>query len=194
MRSVELDSGGAPWAYNPSLQSPDLAEDRIFTRPGSTLTPHTKRTHMARSQSTFAKREKEKNRLKKREDKQQKKEERKASSSGGGLDNMIAYVDENGMITSTPPDPTKKKVEIDPESIELGVPKREEADPNAVRTGRVDFFDHSKGFGFIMEQGSQERYFVHVSGTLEEIKEGDTVTYDLERGPKGMNAVGVKKV
>ena len=149
---------------------------------------------MAKSQSTFAKREKEKNRLKKREDKQHKKEERQANSPGGGLDNMIAYVDEFGQLTDTPPDPTKKRVEIDVESIALGVPKREEADPNAIRIGRIDFFDHSKGFGFIIEQGSQERFFVHVSSLEEEVKEGNQVTYDVERGPKGMNAVRVKKV
>ncbi len=172
----------------------ETLKNRTFALPGSTITPHTETPHMARSQSTFAKREKEKNRLKKREEKQQKKEERKASSPGGGLDNMIAYVDENGMITDTPPDPTKKKVEIDAESIELGVPKREEADPDAVRTGRIDFFDHSKGFGFIIEQGSQERFFVHVSSLEEEVKEGNMVTYDVERGPKGMNAVRVKKI
>jgi cold shock CspA family protein len=58
----------------------------------------------------------------------------------------------------------------------------------------VDFFDTSKGFGFIVENGSQERYFVHISGTLEDIREGDKVTYELERGPKGMNAVRVKKI
>ncbi len=146
---------------------------------------------MARSQSTFSKREKEKKRLQKREEKQKKKEDRKANSSGGGFDSMIAYVDENGMIVDTPPDPSKKH-EVDAESIELGVPTREDV-PEEPRQGRVDFFDHSKGFGFIVQHGSQERFFVHVSGTLEDIAEGDVVTYDLERGPKGLNAVGVKK-
>lgn len=147
---------------------------------------------MARSKTTFNKRELENKRLKKREDKQLKKEERKSASPGGGLDSMIAYVDENGVITSTPPDPTKRKV-VDAESIELGVPRRLESDADAIRVGRVDYFDHSKGFGFIMEQGTQERFFVHVSGLLEELKENDVVTYDVERGQKGMNAVRVKK-
>lgn len=154
---------------------------------------HQSNSSMARSKTTFNKRELENKRIKKREDKQLKKEERKSASPGGGLDNMIAYVDENGVISSTPPDPTKRK-EVDVESIELGVPRRMEDDPNAIRTGRVDYFDHAKGFGFIVEQGSQERYFVHVSGLEEEVKEGNTVTYDLERGPKGMNAVRVKKI
>ena len=69
---------------------------------------------MARSQSSFNKREKEKKRLKRREDKQQKKEEKKANAETGNtkLEDMIAYVDEFGNITDTPPDPEKKKKEV----------------------------------------------------------------------------------
>ena len=65
---------------------------------------------MGRSQETFSKKEKEKKKLRKRQDKEAKKEDRKANSSKGKeLDEMMAYVDENGNITETPPDPTKKK-------------------------------------------------------------------------------------
>ena len=64
---------------------------------------------MAKSQQSFNKKEKEKKRLKKREDKKKKASERRDNSAGGGLDNMMAYVDEFGNITDTPPDPTKKK-------------------------------------------------------------------------------------
>lgn len=148
---------------------------------------------MAKSKATFNKRDKEKKRQQKQEEKKVRKEERKANATGGSFESMLAYVDENGMITSTPPDPTKRK-EVDIEEIELGVPRRAEAEAEADRTGRVDFFDTSKGFGFIVENGNQERYFVHISGTLEDIREGDKVTYELERGPKGMNAVRVKKI
>jgi cold shock CspA family protein len=105
---------------------------------------------------------------------------------------MIAYVDENGRITDTPPDPANKK-KIDANSIEIGVPKREKDETPSIRKGKVDFFDTSKGFGFIKELDTQERFFVHVKGLLEEIKEGDTVTFELERGLKGMNAISVKK-
>ncbi|MTI32458.1 cold-shock protein [Xanthovirga aplysinae] len=149
---------------------------------------------MAKSQQTFNKKEKEKKRLKKREEKQQRKEDRKNSSQGGGLDSMMAYIDENGNITDTPPDPTKKKKEIDAESIEIGVPKMVEDETSSVRKGRVGFFNDSKGFGFIKELETQEKFFVHVNGCLEEIKENDKVTFELERGPKGMNAVQVKKI
>ena len=105
---------------------------------------------MARSKATFDKREKEKQRLKKREDKQLKKDERKANAGTASFESMIAYVDENGQLTSTPPDPSKRK-EIDAESIELGVPKKVAEEIPAERIGRVDFFDSSKGFGFIKE-------------------------------------------
>jgi hypothetical protein len=72
---------------------------------------------MGRSQASFSKKEKEKKRLKKREDKEQKKEDRKATSSKGkGMDEMLAYVDENGNITATPPDPKKKQLVSQDES------------------------------------------------------------------------------
>jgi cold shock CspA family protein len=149
---------------------------------------------MAKSKATFNKRDKEKKRLQKREEKQLKKEERKANAGTSSFESMIAYVDENGQLTSTPPDPTKR-VEIDAESIELGVPRRLESDEvPAERIGKVDFFDSTKGFGFIKEDGTQERFFVHVSGLQEEIKEGEKVGFEVERGLKGMNAVRVHKV
>jgi len=147
---------------------------------------------MAKSQESVNKKEKETKRLKKQKDKLQKSEERKKNSQGGGLDNMMAYVDENGMLTSTPQDPTKKRV-IDASTIKIGVSKREEEEVPAIRKGRVDFYNDSKGFGFIKETGTQEKYFVHVNGLLDEIKEGDMVSFELERGLKGLNAVRVKK-
>ncbi|KYG82777.1 cold-shock protein [Roseivirga echinicomitans] len=148
---------------------------------------------MAKSQETFNKKEKEKKRLKKRQDKQQKKEERQSNSPGGGLDNMIAYLDEDGNITDTPPDPTIKKKKIDAKSIEIGVPKREDV-VETVRTGRIEFFNDQKGYGFIKELETQEKFFVHVNGLIDEVREGDKVSFELERGMKGMNAVNVKKV
>ena len=83
---------------------------------------------MGRSQETFGKKEREKKRKKKLEDKQKKKLERKDNNlKGFGLDNMISYVDEFGNPTDTPPDPTKKKVEVIAEDIVIGIPKKEEA-------------------------------------------------------------------
>ena len=147
---------------------------------------------MAKSQETFSKKEKEKKRLKKRKEKQEKREERRENSLGGGLENMMAYVDEDGNITDTPPDPTKKKKEVKASSIEIGIPKKEDTGPD-IRKGRVEFFNDSKGFGFIKEHESHEKHFVHVNGLMEEVREGDVVSFELERGMKGMNAVRVKK-
>jgi len=147
---------------------------------------------MAKSQNAFIKQENEKKRLKKRKEKKERKEEQRLNPSEGGLDNMIAYVDEFGRLTDTPPDPTKK-LKVDASTIEIGVPRREEEFVSPFRNGRVDFYDDSKGFGFIKETGTQEKFFVHVNSCLQAIKEGDLVDFELEQGKKGLNAVRVKK-
>ncbi|WP_378174333.1 cold-shock protein [Aquimarina sp. SS2-1] len=149
---------------------------------------------MAKSQQTFSKIEKEKKKLKKREEKQKKKEERRANSKkGSGFDNMIAYVDENGHLTDTPPDPSKKK-KVKAENIEIGIPKKEHVEEDPIKKGKVAFFNDSKGYGFITEQESQEKYFVHANGLMQEVKEGDKVQFELEMGMKGINAVRVKTI
>ncbi|NNC50390.1 MAG: cold shock domain-containing protein [Flaviramulus sp.] len=150
---------------------------------------------MAKSQVTFNKIEKEKKRLKKREEKQKKKEARRAEAKENPQGIQFAYVDFNGNLTDTPPDPAMRE-KVEAESIELGIPKKEdrgEEEPTN-KEGKVSFFDHSKGFGFILDSINQEKYFVHVSGLIDEIQENDKVTYELERGQKGMNAVRVKKI
>lgn len=149
---------------------------------------------MGRSQETFSKKEKEKKKLKKRQDKEQKKEERKAASSKGqDLEDMLAYVDDEGNITSTPPDPTKKKKEVKQEDIQIGVPKQEELDPaDLIRTGTVTFFNTSKGYGFIKDSDTQESIFVHQNDLTSTVKENDKVTFEVEKGLKGLNAVNVK--
>ena len=60
--------------------------------------------------------------------------------------------------------------------------------------GTVKFFNDSKGFGFITEEGSEADHFVHISGLIDEVREGDAVEFDLQEGRKGMNAVNVKVV
>jgi CspA family cold shock protein len=60
--------------------------------------------------------------------------------------------------------------------------------------GTVKFFNESKGFGFVIDNESKTEYFVHVTGLIDEINEGDTVEFDLEEGRKGLNAVNVKTV
>ncbi len=58
--------------------------------------------------------------------------------------------------------------------------------------GTVKFFNSTKGFGFITEEGSNKEHFVHVSGLIDEVREGDEVEFDLQEGKKGLNAVNVK--
>jgi len=58
--------------------------------------------------------------------------------------------------------------------------------------GRVKFYNESRGFGFIKEESTEKEYFVHSSGIKENIREDDIVTFDLEQGRKGLNAVNVK--
>jgi cold shock protein len=60
--------------------------------------------------------------------------------------------------------------------------------------GTVKFFNETKGFGFITEEGAGKDHFVHVSGLIDEVREGDTVEFELEEGKKGLNAVKVKVV
>lgn len=59
--------------------------------------------------------------------------------------------------------------------------------------GTVKYFNEAKGFGFIISASNNEEIFVHISGLIDQIREGDIVTYELARGKKGMNAVNVQR-
>ena len=144
---------------------------------------------MARSVTTD-KRENEKKKLARRAEKQKRKEEKKLAPKVNSLDDMIAYVDENGMITSTPPEENVEREEIKQEEIVISTPKKEKEVPTIMR-GRVEFFNTSKGFGFIKDLSGTEKYFFHINNVTGDISENDIVTFDLERGMKGMNAVNV---
>ena len=61
-------------------------------------------------------------------------------------------------------------------------------------TGIVKFFNDTKGFGFIKEDGSEKEHFVHKTGVIGMIREGDAVEFELRQGEKGMNAVDVKVI
>ena len=150
---------------------------------------------MAKSQDTWNKKEMEKKRLKKRQDKEQKKEERKANAKEGvSFDDMIAYVDENGNLSSTPPSAIRRPSTIKAEDIQIGVPKRVDIVQDVVRTGIVTFFNESKAYGFIKDQETQESVFVHINGLIDPIKDNNKVTYEVEMGHKGPTAVKVRLV
>lgn len=146
---------------------------------------------MAKPKESFNKREKEKQRQKEKLEKREKMEERRTNQTKGKpLDEMLAYVDENGNITSTPPDPGKRKP-VNAEDIAIGVPRREEAE-DLPREGKIDYFDGSKGFGFILQRDGTKVFF-HVRQATYSVSEGDLVTFKVESGPKGWNAVDVTK-
>ncbi len=150
---------------------------------------------MAKSQATFSKKENEKKRLKKRNDKLEKREERQANKKSMSLEDMMAYVDENGNITTTPPDPNRKKKVINTEDIQISTARQEDLiDEDPIKKGTVTFFNESKGYGFIRNSETQESVFVHVNGLKTQIKEGDKVTFEVEKGQKGPTAVRVSTV
>ncbi len=148
---------------------------------------------MARSTETFSKKEKEKARLKKAKDKKEKAEDRKANAGKGkSLEDMMAYIDEHGNITSTPPDPSRK-IKINVDDIRIGTAKQEDIPFDTVRNGVVSFFNESKGYGFIKDLQTQESIFVHINALTEPLKENNMVTFETEQGPKGLSAIKVKK-
>ena len=63
-----------------------------------------------------------------------------------------------------------------------------------MKNGTVKFFNESKGFGFITEDDSNKEHFVHISGLIDKVKEGDAVEFELQEGKKGLNAVNVKVI
>ena len=134
------------------------------------------------------KRDREKLKEQKRQEKQKRKDERKSGGTSS-FEDMIAYVDENGILHTTPQD-VKPKTEIDVSQIEISTPKQEEMEilPS---TGRVEYFTASKGYGFIKDADSGEKYFFHISSAPDTIAEGDKVTFEIERGTRGLAAVRI---
>ena len=142
---------------------------------------------------TWNKKEREKKKRQNKKEKAEKKQERRENK----IDNpesMYAYLDENGNLSSKPPDP-RKKIVINVEDIELGVPKHQPDNPeDLIHKGIVTFFNGEKGYGFIKDLDTQESVFVHVNSVEEPIKENNKVSFEIEMGPKGANAVNVKLV
>lgn len=147
---------------------------------------------MSRSQETIGKKEVRNKKEKKRKEKAQKRAKKKSEGKNSCFDDMIAYVDEFGMISSTPPDPDKKTVII-AEDIELKVTKNKpENTPDFVRKGVITFYNESKGFGFIRDLESNQRVFVHANNLMEPIKENNVVIFEIGKGPKGPSALKVR--
>ena len=145
---------------------------------------------MGRSQESFNKKDVRNKKEKKRKEKIAKKLLKKDGEKSS-FDDMIAYVDENGVITSEPIDP-RNKTEIKLEDIAISVPKGSTEEEDPVREGTVSFYNESKGFGFIKDLETKQDVFVHANNVIGEIKEGNLVTYEVENGQRGPNAVRVQ--
>ena len=141
---------------------------------------------------TWNKKERERKKQQKKKEKLEKRQEKKLAGNGGnGLESMLAYVDENGDLSSKPVDP-RKRVSIAVEDIEISVPKQKEMNPeDLIQTGVVTMFKTDKGYGFIKDPVTQESYFFHVNSLIDEVKENNRVSFEVEKGPKGLSAVNV---
>ena len=138
---------------------------------------------------TFNKKEREKKKDQRRKEKQSKKKARKENATGGGWESMMAYVDENGILRDTPPDPKAKK-EIKAKHIEIGIPKREKEEIDPILTGVINYFDDTKGYGFI-KTADDESFFVHQNNISGQPAKGKKVRFEKEKGAKGWAAVRV---
>jgi cold shock CspA family protein len=146
---------------------------------------------MSKSQETFSKKDREKQKKRKRQDKQEKMNERKNNNNKGKkLEDMMAYLDENGNLTDKPQDFRKKNI-FRHETIPVSVPKQEAQPRDALKTGTVTFFNDHKGFGFINDAESRERIFFHVNDLTEPVKENEKVSFRVKKSPKGLEAKDV---
>jgi cold shock CspA family protein len=147
---------------------------------------------MGRSRETFGKKNVRLKREKKRKEKEKKRLAKKEGEGKSNPDDMIAYVDQNGNISSTPPDPDEKE-KVNPEDIEVSVPPKEERDQeDTIRKGIVTFFNDEKGYGFIRDIETNQSLFVHANQLLEPIRKDNQVSFEIEKGERGPVAVRVK--
>lgn len=149
--------------------------------------------------TTYSKRDNEKKKQEKRVEKQKKKESRKLNDKPAGFDDMIAYVDENGRISSTPPSERNNDIVSRPNREQERLNQNSDSDQRkngnklTELKGKVEYVNAEKGYGFIKETAQVDKYFFHVSGLLDAVQVGDAVVYDLERGKKGYSAVRIRK-
>jgi cold shock CspA family protein len=149
---------------------------------------------MGKSTETFNKKEKEKKRLAAKKEKAEKMQQRKANASKGqDLQDMMAYIDEYGNLSSKPPDPQKKQFfkadDIIIGSNRQGVTNVDEK----VRKGIVINFNEDKGYGFIRDIVTNESLFVHAKSLEEPVKGNSKVTFEIGKSEKGRMAISVKR-
>lgn len=143
----------------------------------------------------FSKRDREKKKQQARKEKEEKKRERKENArDGNSLADMIAYVDENGNLTSTPQDPSKRR-EISLDEIQIHVPKAEDrAAAEQFQEGVITFYNDEKGYGFISDSKTKQSIFVHHKQLSGPVKLNDKVQFMVAMGLKGPEAIEVSVV
>jgi cold shock CspA family protein len=142
---------------------------------------------------SWKKKDREQKKQKEKNEKAEKRQERKEKPKKS-FDDMIAYMDENGNLSSRPPDP-RRKVEVKLEDIQIGVPEYvPPTEEELTRTGKVTFFNTAKGFGFIRDLASQQSVFVHANNLEFPIQENDKVSFQIEMGQRGPAAIKVKLI
>ncbi len=144
---------------------------------------------MGRSKETFFKKEVRNKQEKKRKEKVRRREERKEQGKSS-FDDMIVWVDENGQLRDTPPDPTAK-TEVKLEEIEISVPKGGNVKEVSKYRGKLFNFDEDRGFGFITSPQFTESIFIHANSCEEPLKNGLKVEFETEKGTKGLRAINV---
>ncbi|SDC80197.1 cold-shock protein [Niabella drilacis] len=138
---------------------------------------------------TWNKREREQRKRNAKKQKEEKKQERKENSGKvKSLDDMLAYVDEYGNLSETPPDRRSTASDYIPPVV-ANTRELNAGDPT--RTGVITFYDSNKGYGFIKDSVSGESVFVHINSASVQLKEQLKVAFELQKGPKGMVAVNV---
>jgi cold shock CspA family protein len=140
----------------------------------------------------FSKRDREKKKQQARKEKEEKKRERKENArDGNSLADMLAYVDENGNLTSTPQDPSRRR-EVNIEDIQISSPKAEDRN-SATRfeAGVVTYYNEEKGFGFIRDLKTKQSVFVHHKQLSGPVRINDNVQFLIVKGIKGPEAIEV---
>ena len=143
----------------------------------------------------WSKRDREKKKQQARKEKEERKRERKENArDGNDLSEMIAYLDENGNLTATPPDLSKRR-EINLEEIQIGTPKLKDRNQEPTfEEGVVTFFNDEKGFGFIRDIRSKQSIFVHSKQLSEPVQLNDKVRFIIGKGVKGPEAMEVSLI